>query len=128
MFVRCGSDLRSQSQWAQFWFVPAAARFLKPTAAYPGDLADDSQMDPAQRLKGRSVSQRGVRCTEEFAVWVLPPDTLTRALRFTHVTAPTESTYHGWLGARSCSSGRMINVGSERRRHHRQTATTRGRK
>ena len=51
---------------------------LRPTAAYPGDLADDAQWMPAERLKGGQISSDEVG-HEEFAVWVLPPKTVTCA-------------------------------------------------
>jgi hypothetical protein len=84
---------------------------LKPTAAYPGDLADDDQWIPAERLKAGQISHDEVG-HEEFAIWVLPPGRVTRALRFTHVAAPTETTYHGWLGGAFVLSGRMTNAGA----------------
>ena len=82
---------------------------LRPQAAYPGNLADDRQWVPAERLKGGQISNDEVG-QDEFAVWILPPQTSTRALRFTHVAAPTETTYHGWLGGAFVLSRRMVNL------------------
>jgi hypothetical protein len=70
---------------------------LKPEAPGQGDLANDAQWIPAERLCGHEVS-RAEAGRDDFALWVLPPNTQTRALRFTHAAAPTEKTYAGWLG------------------------------
>ncbi len=82
---------------------------LRPAAPYPGNMADEKQWAPAQRLKAGRISEDEVG-REEFAVWILPPKTSTRALRFTHVATPTENTYHGWLGGALALGQRMINV------------------
>ena len=82
---------------------------LRPTATYPGDLADDTQWSPAERIKDGKISNDEVG-REEFAVWVLPPKCAVRALRFTHVASPTETTYHGWLGGAFVLGSRMFNA------------------
>jgi PA14 domain/F5/8 type C domain/NHL repeat len=69
---------------------------LKNGAAYPGDLADDSQWLPAQRLSADDITTTAT--TQELVTWVLPPGTSTRALRITHVAIPTDRRYNGWLG------------------------------
>jgi hypothetical protein len=63
-----------------------ALSVLKPAAGYPGRLADDADWIPAERLKGARVCRDEVG-EDEYAVWVLPPGTVTRALRFTHTAA-----------------------------------------
>src|SRR4051812_11429175 len=70
---------------------------LKADAKYPGNLSDDTQWLPAARLvegaeKNSEVEQDG------YALWVLPPGTQTRALRFSHVPAPGDREMAGWLG------------------------------
>ncbi|HWE95151.1 MAG TPA: hypothetical protein VG269_14385 [Tepidisphaeraceae bacterium] len=82
---------------------------LKVDAAYPGKLDDDSQWTPAQRLVAGRISDVEVG-REDYAVWVLPPGTSTRALRFTHDAEPTESSYAGWLGGAFVLSERLANV------------------
>ncbi|MDB5299510.1 MAG: repeat containing protein [Phycisphaerales bacterium] len=85
---------------------------LKADAAYPGKLDDDSQWTAAQRLVAGRVSDTEVGA-EEYAVWVLPPGTGTRALRFTHVAEPTERSYAGWLGGAFVLSERLANIAPE---------------
>ena len=60
---------------------------LKADAPYPGDLADDSQWLPAQRLVNGAESNAEV-AGGAYGLWVLPPGTSTRALRFSHTPAP----------------------------------------
>src|SRR5207249_2684146 len=74
-----------------------ALSVLKANAAYPGDLADDSQWQPAERLTGDAASHAEVD-NGGVALWVLPPGTQTRALRFSHVPAPGDREMAGWLG------------------------------
>ena len=82
---------------------------LKPNSAYPGNLANDADWLPAERLKqGQVISNEVGR--DEFAVWVLPPGTTTRALRFTHNAELTDNTYAGCLGAAMVLSQRLANV------------------
>ncbi|MFY9251856.1 MAG: hypothetical protein WAO83_00235 [Fuerstiella sp.] len=59
---------------------------LKTNAAYPGDLADDSQWLPAQRLVNGAESTAEI-AAGDYGLWVLPPGTSTRALRFSHTPA-----------------------------------------
>jgi hypothetical protein len=73
---------------------------LKPDVPYPGNLGDDSQWIPAERIETtwNSVDQREERkvtsdanvLQNKIAFWVLPPGTVTRALRFTHVADPSD--------------------------------------
>lgn len=70
---------------------------LKPDVAYPGDLSDDSQWEPAQRLINGKISQAELGITN-YAWWILPPATKTRALRFTHKADQTDLSYAGVLG------------------------------
>jgi hypothetical protein len=88
---------------------------LKPTAAYPGDLSDDKQWIPAQRLIGNRASPLIKTTTNEVgrhnsAIWVLPQKTETRALRFTHTASSTDPSYSGWLGGAFMLAERMTNI------------------
>ena len=85
---------------------------LKPDAAYPGDLKDESQWCPAQRLKNGKVC-RDEAGNEDYAIWVLPPKTSTRAIRFSHSPEPTDRLYAGWLGGVFVVSERFATVGSQ---------------
>jgi hypothetical protein len=78
---------------------------LKADAAYPGDLANDSLWTPAERLPRTSPSSR-----EDYDIWVLPANTNSRAIRFTHLSAPADTNPAGWLGGVALLSDRMANV------------------
>lgn len=82
---------------------------LRPQAAYPGDLADDSQWMPAERVVNRQSSTAPVD-HNSYALWTFPPGTTTRALRFTHDAPVTDSTYAGVLGGAYLLSARFINL------------------
>lgn len=82
---------------------------LKPDAAYPGDLADDSQWIAAERLLGGEVSRKEVG-REDYALWVLPPGTQTRALRLSHSPSPGDPEMAGWLGGVWVNGQRLGNV------------------
>jgi len=86
-----------------------ALSVLRPGAAYPGDLADDSQWIAATRLLNRDVSQKEVG-REDYAMWVLPTRTVTRALRFSHCPAPGDREMAGWLGGVWITQERISNV------------------
>ncbi len=77
---------------------------LKPGALYPGKVDDGSQWIEAARMGGTGETGR-----EDFALWVLPPGTVTRALRFTHTTAPADADYAGWLGGVMVLGERYVN-------------------
>ena len=105
---------------------------LLPRANYPGNMADEPQWIAGQRLvaeEGDSphLPERPEGCfaqmgtvplfpsdepaeAEDYAVWVFPPGTKTRALRFTHTAQPTDSSYSGWLGGAYVLPERMANV------------------
>jgi hypothetical protein len=82
---------------------------LRPSAAYPGRLADDSDWTPAERLQAGQASREEAG-EEQYAVWVLPPGTTTRALRFTHTALASDPTGHGWLGGAFVLADRVVNV------------------
>ncbi len=82
---------------------------LRPEAAYPGNLADDSQWIPAQRLLRGQVSLAEVE-PGGYAIWLLPPNTHSRALRFTHTASATDSNFAGVLGGVYLLAGRFENL------------------
>jgi alpha-L-rhamnosidase len=61
---------------------------LAPQAVYPGDLADDAQWIPGERIGGGGVTTR-----QGGLIWTLPRATETRAIRFTHVPDATDKAY-----------------------------------
>ena len=78
---------------------------LKADAVYPGDLNDDAQWIPAQRLVNAEPTRdpiletRVVRAFRQgVGLWTLPPGVKTRAIRFTHVAQPADERYAGRLG------------------------------
>ena len=82
---------------------------LNPGAAYPGDVADDSQWLAAERLVDGEVSQREVGI-EGYAMWVLTAGTQTRALRFSHSPTPGDREMAGWLGGVWINEHRLGNL------------------
>jgi len=82
---------------------------LRPAAAYPGNLNDETQWIPAQRLHVGQPVDTEVK-SGEYALWVLPPGTTTRALRFTHVAVATDTKYEGALGAALVMADRFNNA------------------
>ncbi len=82
---------------------------LRPGAAYPGNLADDSKWLPATRLIQGQSSTAEVS-PDGYAVWALPPGTRTRALRFTHTSAATDTTFAGVLQGIYVLGARFANL------------------
>ena len=82
---------------------------LKADATYPGDLSDDSQWLAAERISGNGVTAAEVGY-EEYAAWILPPGTITRALRFTHDAVSSDPKYEGRLGGALVLAGRFSNM------------------
>ena len=74
-----------------------ALSFLKADAAYPGDLANESQWLPAERLHN-GVASRAEVGEGNYGLWVLPPGLSPRALRLTHTPAPGDRENAGSLG------------------------------
>jgi hypothetical protein len=77
-----------------------------------GKLTDDAQWIPAQRLVNGQPSTAEVD-GESYGLWILPPGTTTRALRFTHVATQTDQTYGGYLAGVEVLSGRFTNLAPE---------------
>jgi hypothetical protein len=82
---------------------------LKPAAPYPGVLNDDSQWIPALRLE-KGVPTHAEVVPNDYALWVLPPNTNTRALRFSHTAQNTDMVYRGRLSAAVVLSERLMNL------------------
>jgi len=82
---------------------------LKPDAASPGDLGDESQWLPAHRLVNGKVSTDEVK-PDEIALWTLPPGTATRALRFTHEVQLLDNHYEGSLSGVLIMAERWANL------------------
>ena len=82
---------------------------LKAGAAYPADLADESQWIAGERLVDAKVSRHAVR-REDYAIWLLPLGTQTQALRFSHTPAPGDAEMAGWLGGVWINDARVGNV------------------
>ena len=81
---------------------------LKPSVPYPGDMGDDSQWIPAQHLAGSTImsDEGGPDCY----MWVTPPGTRTRAIRFTHTARISDREYRGWLGGAYVLPERIVNL------------------
>src|SRR5579862_190884 len=85
---------------------------LKSDAAYPGNLNDDSQWVPAERIKkGAILRAEGTR--ENYLLWTLPQNVATRALRFTHTADVTDKDYAGWIGGAYVLLARVANVATQ---------------
>jgi hypothetical protein len=82
---------------------------LRADAVYPGDLGDEQQWIAAQRVEDRKLSDAEAG-RDDYVLWVLPPNTATRALRFTHTAELTEKTYGGWLGGVFVLGERFANI------------------
>ncbi|MGB2614285.1 MAG: hypothetical protein WBD63_03240 [Phycisphaerae bacterium] len=82
---------------------------LKADAAYPGNMANEGEWIPAVRLKGGAVS-KDEAAPEVCVVWVLPPNTATRALRFTHTAAAGDGSRAVWIGGIYIISERFANI------------------
>jgi len=81
---------------------------LKSDAVYPGKLDDEAAWLPAERIGVEGLSRQSAD-REDYVVWVLPPNASTRALRYTHVAAPTDADYSGWLGGAFVRTDRVVN-------------------
>ena len=82
---------------------------LRPTAPYPGDLADESQWIPAEQI-ARPPAADLKTADEQYVLWVFPKAAQTRALRFTHTALAVDSRFAGWLGGAYVLAERMANV------------------
>lgn len=87
---------------------------LRAGVPYPGRLNVESDWTPGQRITAEGVSRREA-ADEDYAVWTLPPGTVTRALRLTHTAEPADREYAGWLGGLFALSGRLVNLAPQGR-------------
>lgn len=85
---------------------------LKDGVRGPGDPGDESHWTPAQRIQNRSVTaaQPG---DGSIVVWVLPPDTSTRAIRLTHTPKPTDDKFEGHVGGLYILRDRVADVSGQ---------------
>jgi hypothetical protein len=86
---------------------------LKPDATYPGDLNDESQWLSGERIDSDGGVTRDEAGNDDFSVWVLPPGTRTRALRFSHAAQTADPNYSGNLSGVFVLSERVANVGPQ---------------
>jgi hypothetical protein len=89
-----------------------ALSVLRPGAAYPGNLVDDSQWIPAQRITQGQIGEEEVPAGN-YALWVLPSVMQTRAIRFSHVSSPSDATYAGAMGGVYVLSARFSNLATQ---------------
>ncbi len=92
-------------------FVSGGGRLsvLKAGAAYPGDLANEADWVPAERIEKGEISRDEV-AQGALALWTLPPGTQTRALRFSHIAAASDTSYAGYLGSAQVTGERWSNL------------------
>ena len=82
---------------------------LKFGAAYPGDLNNEAQWVPAQRIADGKISSAEAG-PNELVTWILPPGTNTQALRFSHESVATDAKYEGKLDGALVLADRFENV------------------
>jgi len=82
---------------------------LKQSAAYPGNLADESQWISAERVAGDRATTEASQ-ENRVAVWVLPKATATRAIRITHIAEITEKSYAGRVNGIVVFTDRLANI------------------
>ena len=84
---------------------------LKPGAALPGNVTDDSQWMPARKIKnGKVTSDEEAKRDDEETVWTLPEVVTTQAIRFTHTAQSTDRSFAGFLGGAALFPGRWTNL------------------
>ncbi|MDF1712659.1 MAG: hypothetical protein P1U90_10510 [Akkermansiaceae bacterium] len=81
---------------------------LKSGVTYPGDLANPDHWMPAQL--GNSPARDSA---DAFALWVLPTNTQTRALRITHQARDIDPSYAGHFKGAFIHPDRLLNLASE---------------
>ncbi len=88
---------------------------LKPGVAGLGDPGNESNWIPAERLDGRSISSAQPTSGQALTVWVLPPGSKSRALRFSHQPEPSDNELGGRLGGVYVLAGRYANLAPQGR-------------
>ena len=82
---------------------------LKNNSPGFGDMGNEAQWIVAERISdGKTQSVAGNR--ESYSVWILPPNTTTRALRFTHRAQLADKSYAGFLGGAYILAERFANM------------------
>ena len=81
---------------------------LAPGAVYPGNLTNEQDWIPAERLSTTTVTA-AAPLLSEVALWVLPPQTTSRALRFSHESKPSDPSYVGTISGVCVLSDRLAN-------------------
>lgn len=82
---------------------------LKASAPYPGKLDKQEDWIPAERLQDGKITTNEISADHE-DIWILPPGTTTRALRFSHQAAVTDPDYEGKLGGAVILKDRFVNI------------------
>jgi len=95
---------------------------LSSNAAYPGDVTNDSEWISAERLATVVLDTNAPSLNElttldtnapalnEYCLWIFPPGTTTLALRFSHVSAPSDPSLYGTIYGAYILSNRYANV------------------
>jgi len=83
---------------------------LKPGAAYPGNLADESQWLQGERISKDKISSEEPDKEGNLFIWNLPAGTKTRALRITHEAQESDKTYNGYIGGVYVLPERFANI------------------
>ncbi|MDO4628905.1 MAG: hypothetical protein Q4C70_06945 [Planctomycetia bacterium] len=75
-------------------------------------IADDNNWISGVRLlKNGDVTEDVTRSArDELTVWMFPPETKSRAIRFEHTPLATDKTYAGWIGSVYVLSERVTNL------------------
>lgn len=84
---------------------------LREEQPYPGDLGDDGQWLPAERLINGQPTNAEATVATACTLWVLPPGTRTRALRLTHTAELADKVYRGGVGGIYVLGARFANLG-----------------
>ncbi|HCE42542.1 MAG TPA: hypothetical protein DET40_03220 [Lentisphaeria bacterium] len=105
----------------------ARVSVLKPGAAYPGNLADDSQWIPAERMTRDKITAEEPDKDGNLFIWNLPAGTKTRALRFTHEAQESDKTYNGNVGGVYVLSERFANIAPQAQAISRSSSEKAGR-
>ena len=82
---------------------------LAPGAAYPGDLADESQWVAAERLAPDGVTGAEPGARDAVTLWTLPAAMPVRAIRYSHDASPSDTSYVGHLAISMAFRARLAN-------------------
>ncbi|MGE9291077.1 MAG: hypothetical protein ACQKBT_08810 [Puniceicoccales bacterium] len=82
---------------------------LRTNSGYPGELNNEKDWIPAQRVQNDRLTTDQPE-DSDLTLWVLPPETATRALRFTRHANPADPSYKGTIGGILVFSERLLNL------------------